>query len=114
MLRMTLSLAAGKFLLYMYSQTIVMRLIHVLISLFYCHPFLFSDVYVYTCRKRTGGGKTTRPLACLSTNVKPLSRSSSNEENEATIAKMAPLKMSPRDKVESRALTQVQVPVVNC
>lgn len=76
--------------------------------------FLFSDIYAYTCRKRTGGGATTRPLACLMETVKPLVRSSSNEENETLVSKMAPLKTSsPRDK-ETRALVPVQVPVVNC
>lgn len=83
----------------------------------------FREHYVYTCRKRIGGGMATRPFRCVTVpdvvkDTNSLIRSSSDEENEATIVKMAPtpkvenLKIS---KVESRqtALTQVQVPVLN-
>lgn len=72
---------------------------------------------MYTCRKRAGGGKKTRPLDYIESTVKTLVRTSSNEENEESIAapnKMvssAPtIKKSPRDQ-EARALAQVQVPV---
>jgi ubiquinone/menaquinone biosynthesis C-methylase UbiE len=71
-----------------------------------------SDVYVYTCRKRTGGGKKTRPRSYIADSVAPLVRSSSNEENEQVDdCKTSVKKLSPRDdtKEKSRALVQVQV-----
>ena len=65
----------------------------------------------------------TRPFRCVTEpdavkDANSLIRSSSDEENDATIVKMAP---TPKDenlkisKIESRqtALTQVQVPVLN-